>query len=128
MLMVPLLTSGIIAAKIGRAKYEGAAAGKYVTRDTVAETSEIGIFTATAELVGRFRGALDAAADPAETLPRAPGNNGTIAGTISDFVLESGAANNWRVTLMPAGLSQIGDDFIDHDRDGSHAYCGGHLV
>ena len=50
----PVTTSALIPAKIGRARYEGPAAGKYVTRNLAEATSKIGIFTATATLTADF--------------------------------------------------------------------------
>ena len=106
--------TSIIPDKIGRAKYEGPAAGKYATRNLAKETSEIGIFTATAELTVDFEAPNPG--DATETT-RAPGRDGTVGGTISNFVLKNGEANNWRVNLMPADLSQIGGTRLDDDAD-----------
>ena len=107
----------LILNKIGRARYEGSAAGKYVTRNLMAETSKIGIFTATAGLTVDFEAPV-----PDSGTERLPVNPGTVSGTISNFMEGDESLGNWRVTLMPADLTGIGSTVFDHDGD---ALAGG---
>ena len=103
-------TGPTITDKIGRARYEGPAAGKYVTRNLAASTTNIGIFTATAKLLADFEAVNPhAAADVSPEPPRVPENPGTISGTISDFMENGESLGNWRVTLNPVDLSQLGN-------------------
>ena len=92
--------SVVTANKIGRARYEGPAAGKYVTRDLTDNIDTIGIFTATAKLLADFE------VDPTDLdADRAPANEGIISGSVSDFMDNYGESlGNWRVTLMAADL------------------------
>ena len=99
--------------KIGRARYEGPSAGKYVTRNLAASTTNIGIFTATAKLLADF----EASNPHLPAADRAPGNPGTIRGTISDFMENGESLGNWRVTLNPVDLSQLGNADPDNTGD-----------
>ena len=76
----------------GTARFEGPAAGKYVTTDLVqaGQNAVIGQFTATAELLANF----------------GPANE--VTGVIRDFEAGGAALSNWRVTLGDATLANIG--------------------
>ena len=93
----------------GEARFSGPAAGKYVTRDLNENTANIGVFTATAELLASFGD---------ETV------YGTVDGVIRDF--EGGAPmnNNWRVTLGDASLNNIGLDEANLETAGNE-HLGG---
>ena len=75
----------------GKAKYQGPAAGLWVTENVVAgglTSAESGTFTATAKLEADF-GAIDA--------------NGTVKGEVTDF-MAGGASKDWMVTLKSVTL------------------------
>jgi hypothetical protein len=74
----------------GKATYRGNAGGKYVTRDTIAKTANIGLFTAKAKLDAAFGGANEP---------------GTITGTISDFMSGGQELTGWEVTLGLSGAA-----------------------
>ena len=91
---------------IGRAKYEGPAAGKYVTRNLAADSTEIGLFTATAELIADFE-----APNPTLLTPetaRAPSNVGMLNGSVSKFMKGDEPLANWRVMLDATPLAPLG--------------------
>ena len=88
-----------IAPIIGRATYEGPAAGKYITRDIANNEATIGIFTATAEMLADFAVAADGTRTAAGT------NVGTLQGTIGDFMDGDESLGNWLITLDPATMS-----------------------
>ena len=77
----------------GEARYSGPAAGKYVTRNVIANTAKIGQFTATADLIASFGTAT---------------TEGDVDGVIRDFMEGGESLGNWRVTLGDASLAQIG--------------------
>ena len=79
----------------GEARFEGPAAGKYVTRDLNENTADIGVFTATAEMLASFGTDME---------------EGKVDGVIKDFGGGAPMNNNWRVTLGDASLEQIGSD------------------
>ena len=102
---------------IGRAKYEGPAAGKYVERNPDDGNSTVGIFTATAQLLADF----EAGAVPEEGAARADrmaANPGTILGTVSDFMANGESLGNWRVTLGEV-------DLLDSDTTTTGMFAGG---
>ena len=79
----------------GTSTYRGNAAGKYVTRNLVAETAEIGLFTAKARLTANFTSAAVSGLDA-----------GSITGAITDFVAGDGTQlDGWSVTLDAAGTT-----------------------
>ena len=92
----------IVQALAGEARYSGSAAGKYVTRNVVANTAEIGLFTATADLIASFGTAAAA---------------GDVDGVVRDFMEGGESLGNWRVTLMDASLAQIG--MAEHTQAGN---------
>ena len=95
-------------ALIGDARYTGRAGGKYVTRDLVANTGQIGQFTAIVELHADFDAAAGRAAG-ADADARAPmAGRGHVDGVIRDFMEGGESLGNWRVTLHNASLGAIG--------------------
>ena len=88
----------------GQARYSGPAAGKYVTRDLVANTAQIGQFTANAELLADFATSVVSSEESGSEVP----GNGMVNGVIKDFMEGGESLGNWRVTLMNASLGQIG--------------------
>ena len=80
----------------GTAKYEGDAAGVYVhetkKEDGTLDTATSGRFTADVALSAYFTG------NPLRT-------DGTIEGTVSNFDLDGGQANNWNVKLSATGIT-----------------------
>ena len=82
----------------GTATYRGSAAGKYVTRDTISKTADIGLFTAKAKLMANF-GTADVADDVEDR----------ITGTIDSFMSDGEALDGWQITLgaTAAGTSNI---------------------
>ena len=72
----------------GTATFRGSAAGKYVKRDTIAKTAEIGLFTAKSKLEVNFD------VDDAGEL-----DGDSITGTISGFVSGGAELAGWEVTL-----------------------------
>ena len=110
----------------GTARFEGPAAGKYVTQDVLNEMAEIGVFTATATLVADFDAASsylmsadsnltgndlsNTTASTADTAsPMSMAGAGMVNGAISDFMDGNGdSLGNWRLTLNNASLAPIG--------------------
>ena len=83
----------------GTARFKGPAAGKYITRDVLAETAQIGQFTATAELLANFDGGTPIDSQPA----------GIVNGVVRDFMDANGdALSGWNLTLDGADLEYIG--------------------
>ena len=78
----------------GTARFKGPAAGKYVTRNLVANTAEIGSFTATAELLANF--GMTAA-------------DGSISGAVTKFMENGESLGNWSVSLSIAPLAGVTD-------------------
>ena len=88
----------------GTATYRGSAAGKYVTRDTIAKSAIIGLFTAKARLDANF----DATADDVI------GN--LITGTVSDFVSNDGTAlTDWSISLTTTLAQEALQSNIDNN-------------
>jgi hypothetical protein len=84
----------------GTATFRGSAAGKYVKRDTIAKTAEIGLFTAKSKLEANFD-----IADAGEL------DGDSITGTISGFVSGGAELAGWEVTLgQVSGNGNIDDD------------------
>ena len=86
--------------------YNGAAAGKYVTKNDIANKAKPGYFTATAELTADFRGAaitgLVAGAD---------GGTATLEGTISEFK-DGDSTPLGDLSLTLEGVLQYSDDRV----------------
>ena len=91
-----------LTALTGKATYEGSAAGHFAERFIGTEEAKSGRFTATAELTADF-GTYDVpdADNPSDTM-----DEGSIKGTITDFVRDDGVAANWVVSLNEV-------DFVD---------------
>ena len=93
--------------------YNGAAAGKYVTKDDVANTAKAGYFTATAVLTADFS---FLAGDP-----------GKLTGTISDFKEGDSAPLDDLVLSLKgdlvydAGILRLNTTVRDHDGDSATA-------
>ena len=73
----------------GTARFQGPAAGKYVTRNLAANTAEIGQFTATAELLANFD-------------TNVVTDGGMINGSVTGFMENGVSLGNWSVTLNGA--------------------------
>ena len=111
---------------LGTARFEGPAAGKYVTQDVLNTTAEIGVFTATATLVADFDAAsrylmsADSnlagnvlSSTTASTTDTASSTSvagaGIVNGEIVDFMDGNGESlGNWRIFLDNASLAPIG--------------------
>ena len=79
---------------MGTAKYAGPAAGKYVTKTFTAGVQTdagVGHFTANAALTAKFGDAVEM---------------GTIDGSVTGFVLDTGASPTWKVILEEVTLLQ----------------------
>ena len=107
-------TGASLLALNGTARFQGPAAGKYVTRNLVANTAEIGQFTADAELLADFGTTT---------------TSGVITGSVTNFMENGESLGNWSVTLqsmtadgMPANnLTGLTDSDTDTTADGVQA-------
>jgi hypothetical protein len=90
---------------VGTATFRGNAAGKYVTRDTIAESAEIGIFTAKAKLEANF-------------------DDSEIIGQITDFMSGGQMLEGWMVMLDETTLGGGGDTIDDGTGDVSGTIAG----
>jgi hypothetical protein len=90
---------------VGTATFRGNAAGKYVTRDTIAESAEIGIFTAKAKLEADF-------------------DDDNISGQITDFMSGGQMLEGWMVMLDETTLGGGGDTIDDGTGDVSGTIAG----
>ena len=96
--------SGSVAQVTGTATYSGGATGVYVHSVTNPDGSEAsatsGHFRATANLTATFAQTVDDPATPAnEADSIAPNMLNTLRGTISDYQLSGGEANQWMTVL-----------------------------
>ena len=96
--MTGLTTTLTIPPKIGRARYEGPAAGKYVTRNLAASTTNIGIFTATAKLLADFE-AVNPHADVACSDNSCPGS--TRAPSAAPSAISWKMVSRWATGALP---------------------------
>ena len=88
----------------GQARFQGPAAGKYVTRNLVANTAKIGQFTADAELLADFE----------ETT-----TSGMITGSVTNFMENGESLGNWSVMLQSTDM----DNLLGID-DGNASFMG----
>ncbi len=100
--------SGSVASVTGTATYSGGATGVYVRSVTNSDGTEAsatsGHFTATAELTATFAQVNNDAGQG--TI--APSMLNTLTGTISDYQLSGGEANNWMTVLAGAIVPSTG--------------------
>ena len=110
--------------------YTGAAAGKYVVKDDIANTATPGYFTATTELMADFR---------ASQIPTTAGadNVAIVSGTISEFMDgDTQPMDDLALTLSgylsydttENTLNVRSDDHLDHDDDAGTAAVASNTV
>ena len=83
----------------GTARFQGPAAGKYVTRNLVANTAEIGQFTADAELLANFG-----------TSGTETANAGSVSGSVTNFMENGESLGNWSLTLAGHNADGVFDE------------------
>ena len=129
--------SGTVVDVTGTATYSGGATGVYVKNVTtstgVIESATSGHFTATANLTATF-GQVDAeGCTGGECGTIAPSMLNTLTGTISDYQLAQGEANNWMTVLdgditanagTAAGTAEGGRPGADYDGSFSATFHG----